>query len=511
MITYNYVLKNRYYDSVVLMSSSELIREKLGFAQVSLMMGTDANKAILKTAGLLNSEGEKAEPGDLLLSAQSEDSDVFEQLPAFLEEVLSPKAEADDESYFPRSLDTACEMLPGAGLALLSIPGEYVEWEGNKALNKGLHLMLFSDNVPLETEIMLKKKGEEKGLLVMGPDCGTSIIKGAALAFANVIRKGEIGIVAAAGTGIQEVSTLIHKMGGGITHAIGTGGRDLSLDVGGIAMKMGIDLLLKDPETKVLVLISKPPHPKVEESIFEKLKGAEKPVIINFLGSSGKEAKERGFVAAKTLEDAATLAMKALGKDPVLASPHNMDHLLEQETKKLASGQKYLRALYSGGTLCSETRIILEDMGLEIFSNVTKVPEFKLKDVFKSTKNTLVDMGDDDFTKGSPHPMIDNTKRIRRMMEEAEDSETAVMLIDVVLGYGSHPDPASDIASAAVKAQDIAKKAERHLIFISSVCGVDEDPQNAADQIAKLKAAGIWVFNSNAQAARAAGRIIEKL
>lgn len=511
MITKNIVLPNRYYDSVVLMNAAGKIKQRLEMDQVSLMMGTEANKEILRATKLLTDEGEAAEPGDLIIALMADDGAKFDKVTGVMEEILAPKAQTESVDYSPRSMEAAVKMLPGANLALISIPGDYVDWEGQKALENGLHLMLFSDNVPLESEIKLKKMGQEKGLLVMGPDCGTCIIHGAALGFANVIRRGEIGLVAAAGTGIQEVTTLIHKLGGGITHAIGTGGKDLSKEVGGITMKMGIQALREDPETKVLVLVSKPPHPDVEKSMYEALRGIDKPVVINFLGSDGVEAKKQGFIFAKTLEEAALKAMQALGKKAELPHPEDMEDRIREETGKTAPSQKYIRALYSGGTICSETRIILEEAGLEIFSNVTKDPKFKLKDVFKSTKHTLVDMGDDDFTRGAPHPMIDNTKRIARMMEEANDPETTVMLIDVVIGYGSNMDPAGEIAEAAEKAQEMAHKNGRHIIFVSSVCGVDEDPQNASEQIRKLQKAGFIVLPSNAQAARVVGKIIKTM
>ncbi|MCE1245661.1 MAG: acyl-CoA synthetase FdrA [Firmicutes bacterium] len=510
-MTKNIILANRYYDSVVLMNAAEKIKAEIGASQVSLMMGTDANKDIMRATNLLTPDGEKAEPGDLIIAVVANDDSGINKIPDMLEEMLAPKQDGEIEKFTPRSIEGAMDILKGANLALFSIPGEYVDYEGEKALDKGLHLMLFSDNVSLETEIKLKKKGEEKGLLVMGPDCGTSIINGKAIAFANVIRKGDIGIVAAAGTGIQEVATLIHKMGCGITHAIGTGGRDLSREVGGITMRMGIKALMEDPATKILVLISKPPHPDVEKAIYETLEGINKTVIINFLGSDGKEAVARGFGFAPTLEEAAIKAVEASGGHPVLPEPENLDAVMESELSKLASSQKDLRGLYSGGTLCGEADLIFEKAGLSVLSNVTKKAERKLKDVFHSKGHCLVDMGDDIFTKGAPHPMIDNTKRIYRIAQEAEDAETAILLLDVVLGYGSNPDPAGEIAPAVKKAKETASGAGRHLICVASVCGVEEDPQHAPTQIAKLKDAGIIVLPSNAMAARFTMKMLEKI
>src|SRR5580704_9603583 len=94
--------------------------------------------------------------------------------------------------------------------------------------------MIFSDNVPIAEEASLKHEARERGLMVMGPDCGTAIIGGVPLAFANAVPRGDIGIIGASGTGIQEVSTLIARAGRGVRHAIGTGGRDMHAEVGGL-------------------------------------------------------------------------------------------------------------------------------------------------------------------------------------------------------------------------------------------------------------------------------------
>jgi FdrA protein len=502
MITKNIVVDNRYYDSVVLMNAAGKIKEAVGARQVSLMMGTDANKELLGTLGLLTPEGQAANPGDLIVAIKADSPDALQAAIPALEEALAPAAAGDDDAYNPRSLDGAMEMLPGINLAVVSIPGEYGEWEVDKLLDRGIHVMLFSDNVPLEAEIALKKKGQRLGLLVMGPDCGTSIIGGVALGFANRVRRGNIGMVAAAGTGIQEVSTLIHKMGSGISHAIGTGGRDLSKDVGGITMKMGIEALLCDPGTDVLVLVSKPPHPDVEKEIYGLLKGSKKPVIINFLGSDGKEAQAMGFHFSPTMEGAALMAVEAAGGRGSLPLPAGLKEMAQKEAARLSPGQKYMRGLYSGGTLANETRLILEAEGFHIWSNVTKDPNSKMKDPFHSARHTLVDMGDDIFTKGAPHPMIDQTKRIDRILEEAADPETAVILLDLVLGYGAHPGPAAELAMTIEKARHAASEAGRHIVFAASVCGVPEDPQDSEKERKIMEDAGVLVFPSNASATR---------
>jgi FdrA protein len=515
MITRNVILKNRYYDSVVLMNAAGRIKSASFIREASLMMGTDANKELLKTINLLTEEGNSAGAGDLILSLQIEEGgdteECVRQALQLMEETLSQRTATGDDEYNPRSLRGAEDLLPGINLAVVSIPGEHVEYTANELLVRGIHIMLFSDNVPVETEVSLKKKAEKLGLLVMGPDCGTVLIHGKSLGFANKVRRGDIGIVAAAGTGVQEVSTLIHRMNGGISHAIGTGGRDLSKDVGGITMKMGIRTLLNDPATEVLVLISKPPHPDVEKEIYRMLEFTTKPVVVNFLGSTEPGLTHENILFAKTLEEAALLSMKMTGVEPSLIEPDIPESALENEISRLADSQKYLRGLYSGGTLANETRLILEWEGLFIKSNLHKDPEHQLKNPFVSEGNTIVDMGDDVFTKGAPHPMIDSTKRIARIIKEAEDPETAVILLDLVLGYGAHPDPAPEIADAVIKARQIAKPGGRHIIFAASVCGVPGDPQNSDRQKKILEDAGVIIFPSNASATRFIAKIMKKI
>ncbi len=510
MVLQNFVLENRYYDSVVLMSAASHIKKVLGVHQVSLMMGTDANKDVLRASKLLSKEGEKAGGGDLIVAVLSEGGVNFQEIEVLLKEVLAPKVSRDDEEYFPHSLDGALEIMPDANICVISIPGEYVEWEGKKLLDKGINMMIFSDNVPLDVEIYLKNEGKKRGILVMGPDCGTAIISGAALGFANNVRRGNIGIVAAAGTGIQEVSTIISKGGGGISHAIGTGGRDLSKEVGGITMQMGIEALEKDSATDIIVLISKPPHPSTEEKIFALLETVKKPVVVNFLGGS-MSRKIEGVHFARTLEEASFKALELAGisYDSIKYS-YDMD-LVKKAVSGLSSSQRYMRGLYSGGTLTSEALLILKDAGVSVWSNVSKDPSLKLDNPFKSQEHTIVDMGEDVFTKGTPHPMIDSTKRIERILQEAEDPEVAVILMDLVLGYGANPNPAPEIAQAIKEAQSIANKDGRKIIFVFSICGVKDDPQDAKKQEEVLKEAGAFVFPTNASATRFVRDVLKQI
>jgi succinyl-CoA synthetase alpha subunit len=396
-----------------------------------------------------------------------------------------------------RSLQMALAQTPAANLALISVPGDYAAAEAMKALRLGLHVMLFSDNVPLAEEAELKRYAKERDLLVMGPDCGTAIIDGVPLGFANAVRRGAVGVVGASGTGTQQVTSLVHRYGAGISHAIGTGGHDLHKDVGGITMLQGLKLLARDRDTRAIVLISKPPSPAVAREVIAAARRAGKPGVINFIGAPQDSS---GLFTARTLEEAA-LAAVALSKGRKPARAANPATKLPR--LKLTPKQRYIRGLFSGGTFCYEACALLG----EVWSNAPVDPKRTLKDVWKSREHTLIDLGDDVFTRGRPHPMIDHRLRNDRMLEEASDPQVAVILLDVVLGYGSHPDPAAEMVPTLMK----IKKSRRSPVIVASVCGTDEDPQGLERQEAALREAGVLLAESNARAARLAGAIAAKL
>jgi len=390
----------------------------------------------------------------------------------------------------------------GANLALISTPGEYAAAEAFKALNLGLNVMLFSDNVELKDEIALKRFAQDHDLIVMGPDCGTAIINGIPLAFANVVRRGEIGVVAASGTGLQQVTCLIDRWGKGISQAIGTGGHDLHKEVGGISMLQGLKALAADQSTSVIVLISKPPSPEVAERVLKAAAGTGKPVVVNFLGAAPEGIRRPNLYAAGTLEDAAAAAVAlADGNRPEESRPK---HPFFSMPPRLAPGQRYIRGLYSGGTFCYEASLLLKKDFGQVYSNTAVDPEDRLGDVWTSRGHTIIDLGDDLFTRGRPHPMIDHRLRNERILKEARDPEVAVILCDVVLGHGSHPDPASEMVPVIQEAKDSADKAGRHLVVVGFVCGTSSDPQNLFKQEAALREVGVILAESNAQAVRMA-------
>jgi succinyl-CoA synthetase alpha subunit len=383
--------------------------------------------------------------------------------------------------------------------------------------------MIFSDGVPLEDEVRLKRMGRERGLLVMGPDCGTSIINGIGLGFADVVKRGPIGIVAAAGTGAQAVSSLI-SAGPGVSHVIGTGSRDLHDEVGGITMLMGIQYLVDDPGTQTIVLISKPPSPTVAKKILNVARQVGKPIVVCFLGGDPKIIEEAGLIPATTLEDAAIKAMAVQrGEKPrsiiFSASFEEVRKIAEEEYSRLKPQQRYIRGIYSGGTFCNEAMLILRDLIGDVYSNIPLKPELKLSDSNRSKEHTSVDMGDDEFTAkiGKPHPMIYHELRQRRMLAEASDPETAVVLLDIVLGHGADMDPAGALAKTVIQSKKIAEEDGRYLPVVASVCGTPEDPQGLTSQEKQLRDAGVIVMPSNAQAARMAaliatrGKVWEKM
>jgi FdrA protein len=500
------IIRNFYRDSVSLMQLSSTLSKLPGVEQASAVMASANNISLLQEAGLLT-EPIKASANDLLIALQGEE-DSLESAFAAAEAALkqaSPSPTGHDTScgMAPRSIEMGLENLVGANLALISTPGEYAAAEALKALSLGLNVMLFSDNVGLEDEILLKRFARERDLIVMGPDCGTAIINGIPLAFANVVRRGVIGVVGASGTGLQQVTCLVDRWGGGISQAIGTGGHDLHRDVGGISMLQGLKALAADPSTSVIVLISKPPSPEVAGRVLEAAGSAGKAVVVNFLGADPDLIRGGNLYPAETLEDAAAAAVAlADGRTPEAVN------VTPTSIAPLVPGQRYVRGLYSGGTFCYEASLLLKKKLGQINSNTPVEPGDRLSDVWTSRKHTVIDLGDDLFTRGRPHPMIDHRLRNERLIKEASDPEVAVILLDIVLGYGSHPDPAAEMVPVIQKARDLAADAGRHLAIIAFVCGTAADPQNLSRQETALREAGVILAQSNAQAVRMAASVV---
>lgn len=507
MITQYVILPQQYRDSVSLMRLSSGFVGKAGVKQFSAVMATEANLDLLRSAGLLEG-GVEAGANDLILAASGSDAESVTAALAAAKTAVMESAVASSGGGCRRetpikSIGMALEGGAKFDLALISTPGEWAAHEAMKALIRGMHVMMFSDNVSIEDEAALKRYAASRELLMMGPDCGTAIIAGAPLAFANVVRRGCIGVVGASGTGMQQITCLVDQYGAGISHAIGTGGHDLAKQIGGATTLMGIRMLERDPGTSVIILVSKPPAPEVAQKVLEAASATGKEIVVNFIGLRDALPNLPRLHKADTLEDAAMLAVKLAGGRPPAVPAESAP-----DAPKYAPSQRFLRGLYSGGTFCYEASMLLRDLPGGILSNAPIAPEQKLDDPWSGKGNCLVDMGDDVFTRGRPHPMMDPSLRLARILEEANDPETAVILLDVVLGHGSHADPAGSLAGAIGEARRIAAAAGRELAFVGFVCGTAGDPQNRDAQEKILRDAGVLLAGSNARAVRLARALL---
>ncbi|MCK4546234.1 MAG: acyl-CoA synthetase FdrA [Candidatus Eisenbacteria sp.] len=496
------IRKGVYCDSVRLLLLSREMGDLDGVDRAMAAMATPTNLEILGQLGWsLEEIGDVAE-NDLLAAVDAADERTLDAAFQWLETRLKERVSGTGKGYHPRTLRTAVADAPSANLVQISIPGAYAFREAKRALMNDKHVMLFSDNVSIEEEVALKDLAGDRGLLLMGPDCGTAIINGVCLGFANVVPRGPVGIVAASGTGAQEISVLLARGGIGVSQLIGTGGRDLSRKVAGRAMRLGLRALAADPETEVMVLVSKPPEPEVAERILTDAASCAKPVIVNFLGENPDRITRGNVRGAGNLEEAAQLAIQAAGRRAISLGEGGVPALVEQERSRLKPGQRFLRGLFVGGTLADEAMLLLKTELGTLYSNSPVPGCTLLVDSSVSRGHTVLDLGADEFTVGRAHPMIDPTLRNFRIVEEAMDSEVAVLLLDVVLGYGSHADPAGATAGAVEEARGMARKDDRDLVVVASVCGTEGDPQNLDEQEQKLRDVGVRVFASNAQACR---------
>lgn len=495
-----FVYKNQYQDSVRLMSISREAAKLDGVSKVLALLGTVSNKDVIARLGLKDPAVDAATASDLMVCIEAKDDAAVKAALDNVQAHLKTKAGGSKaEELKPATIEEAADRLEDANFCMISLPGPMAKLDVLSAINRGLNVMLFSDNITIEDEIELKKKAIEKGLLMMGPDCGTAIIAGVPLALANVVRRGDIGIVAASGTGIQEVTCLIDRFGGGITHALGCGGRDLRKQVGGLEMRFGIKKFAATPGNKTLLLLSKPGDPAVLNAVLDEARATGLRTVTCLIGGKPDELNTEGIIFTRTLEEA---AFAALGKPvPELVFPKALDDRIA----KLDSQRKYMRGLFSGGTLCYESLVILDDK-FDIESNVPLRKELFLEAPTKGKKHCCVDLGEDEFTRGIPHPIIDTGLRGQRLEEDMRDPTCRVIMMDIVLGFGADPDPASKFAS-------IINRVRKDLpdggpIIVCSVCGTDADPQSCAQQEKTLEDAGCFVFPTNAQAAKAVARIV---
>lgn len=516
MVLYNDIKKNTYYDSITLMLFSGELSAAEGVESASVMMGTEHNKSIMMRGGILSPEAAaEAGPNDMVVGIRTQTQEQSDAAVVLLRTLFEKAEKKEDDGQTggaanrAKTLAEAVRNLKDPNFAVVSVPGKYAAFEAMKAMHKGLHVLLFSDNVSLEEENRLKEYAVEHELLLMGPDCGTAWVNGVALGFANEVRRGNIGLAAASGTGLQEVCVHIDRLGGGISQALGTGGRDVKDEVGGKMLMMELKALEADPETRVIGIVSKPPADRVLRAVIDLCATFTKPVVACFLGGSRELLKGSTIGFADDMEQAAAMLV-GLSRDgvPVPLDMPDLDAIVDTEVKKYTPAQRYIRGLYSGGSLCYEGILLAEREAGRVYSNISS-GESALKNVEKSEENTYIDMGEDYFTDGMPHPMIDTRLRVERLKKEAGDETVAAIVLDCVLGYGCNEDPAGALAAAVTEARTLA--AGRHITFMASICGTDQDPQKRSQQAETLRKAGVMVLDSNAQCARLAARLMKRL
>lgn len=492
---YTIIKENTYQDSIVLMLLSNKLNSIDGVKKVSVMMGTPANKDIFRASGLGSDELDQANPNDIVVVIDTEDEAKVTEVDEMVEATLKGENSVDATSNEQEAHNwkRALELANNPNVALISIPGQYAAMEAENALNEGLHVFMFSDNVPKADELRLKEMAHEKGLLVMGPDCGTGIIHSVPLAFTNIVKEGNIGLVGASGTGIQEVTTIIDREGTGVTNAIGTGGRDLSTEIGAITMLDSIKALNQDPKVKVITVISKPPAKEVKDKVLNVLRNIEKPVVTLFLGDK-PTYHEPGIYHAYTLEEAARVSVQ-LSNGEV---PNFKPSILTDIDVNFAEGQIGIKGFYSGGTLAYEAAMLI--------NHTLKNTKSEKQEgyMLKTEAHAVIDLGDDIYTQGKPHPMIDPEKRIEMLEASIEDETTAVILLDDVIGNGSHDDMATELAPTISKVIQHAKDRGRNIVVLATVVGTEQDHQGYQQQIDILKRAGAVICETNDQMVRTA-------
>jgi FdrA protein len=486
------VLPAFYQDSVVLMRVSAEARERHAVREVALFMGTPANHALLEQAGLATAEGRGAGPNDLVITVSADDDAIAQAAIAAVRSELTETVKAREAAteHRPRTLDGALRAMPDANLASISVPGAYVKVEAMAALRRGLHLFIFSDNVPLEDEIALKQEAVRRGLLCMGPDQGTAYLGGTGLGFANVVARGRVGCIAASGTGLQAVVSRLDALGEGISHAIGVGGRDLSEPVGGAMTLFALDALANDTTTEAIVLVSKPPHPSVLARIEQRLSTIAKPVVVCCVGAQARDGGRGVFV--ETLHKAADAVVALLAgrpwRDEMLTDAARVRECLRECDPHRFAG-RHIVGLYTGGTLAYETRLLLTG----IFG-----------EGIRTAPSTSATTSTPSAARTDDRPPF----RAEAIVQAAQEPEVGVLLVDLVLGKGAHASPAQPLVAAVKDARRIATAGGRELAVLATLIGTTRDPQGLDTQAQALADAEIVTLATNADAARCAAMLV---
>jgi FdrA protein len=502
------VEKNRYVDSVTLMAIGDKVKRIDGIQNVEVQMGTAANREILDNLSFVLPAG--VGPNDLILAVSGAAEAQLDEAFQLIRDILDHKLDEATVSY--HSLAEIDLQADPYDLVQISLPGEYAAAEARLALEKGLDVFVFSDNVPLEEELELKKYGLEKGRLVMGPDCGVGLLNGVALAAGSIVRPGPIGIVGASGSGTQEVACIIEKCGYGVSAIIGTGGRDLYPQIGGITMLQGLKRLAADGATKVIVLVSKLADLTVMDRVLTVADTVAKPVVAVFLGSDAQLFVGHKVHGAFSLEAAALEAVRLIsGTAPQFGpSAAEIAAIITAETAKYQPGQRYLRGLFCGGTFTEESLIYFHEhnQGVSLYSNLKTGYAERLDSPHMSQGHTVLDLGSEEFTLEAPHPVFDPGLRLKRLDRELQDPEVAVVLLDFITGPGVHEDPVTPFAAAC---RETLRRRQGAITFIAAICGSVEDPQDVAAKEQLLRDAGVIVTKSNYQSAKLASALLATL
>ncbi len=488
-----------YKDSLVLMQLQHRLLERPGVVEAGAAMASAANLELLGAGGLLPDALPDLQAEDLLVVVRATSPEVADRALESVGELLATRHQGGPRSFQPHSLDGALTQLPEARWALVSVPGQYAARVAEDALDRGLNVFLFSDNVEGGDEARLKKLAAERRQMVLGPDCGTAIIAGIGLGFANHVRRGAIGLVGGSGTGLQAVSVAIDSLGYGVSQAIGTGGHDLSIEVGGIATQQALRFLAQDQDTQVIVLISKRPAQAVADRALEWAAACGKPVIVYLQGYEGSTDAD-SVQLASSLSDAADRAVR-LGEPAAAPTDAEVGNRARPYSGSVPTGG-LLRGLFAGGTLATETLLQLRSRLAPLFSNISGGSWRTLADPSTSREHTILDLGADELTRGRLHPMIDQESRLARFQAEAEDPDVALIFLDVVLGEGAHGDPAAELAPAIERALETAASQERVLRVVTILVGTEDDPQGLESQVDRLAAAGATVVFSIEDAVR---------
>ncbi len=501
------IQENRYADSVTLMGILDAVKKRNGVSLAEVQMGTPANLEVMSELGF--DIPASAGANDLIIAIEADDEAALKAAQEDVMNRLDRKHGADDESF--NSVDEV-DTADGWNLCQISLPGEYAAAEAKKAINKGMDVFIFSDNVSIEEELELKQLGYEKDVLVMGPDCGVGMLDGIALATMSLVNQGPVGIVGASGSGAQEVACIVEKAGSGISALIGTGGRDLYPQIGGLSMIKGMMRLAQDPETKVIVLVSKLADRTVMDKVLTEADKIEKPVVAIFLGGDKSLFEAHKVYGTLSLEEAALKALELceVSCEGFSFSDEQIKEIVNREMAKYAPEQKFMRGIYCGGTFAEESLIYLKEHNPDskLYFNMKTRYALQLDSHLKSQEHSLVDLGSEEFTIDAPHPVFDPELRLKRFRQEAADPEVAVILLDFITAPGVHEDPISPFAKACAEA---IKARNGALTVIASICGSANDPQDIVKCGKELVDAGVILTGSNFQSTLLASAFMKAL